>query len=362
MTVKQLLMRLAGMVMLSALPPVWSMGAVPQLVQKDSGVSVATLYTGYPAIFWLDNTQVVFLGFDGKTYRLSESGVKRPMFRVHTWNTETGEITVGAEASKMLCVHAGRIKYATYVLKGGRYAEEEMQWFAGNIGEEREADRALEGLTASDWETHWPTCQQVKQMPPLPTWTEGRSIKRLLPEHGFLDLGVLRGQEDEVKYYPLGAGKDEGIVMPFKKGRFSTVTIRFFPFKNAYLIESSHWAYVKPWPVDFPTKRLWWLHPDGRVEEYAVPHHTSYQFYYASNKGWVFKSNDTSREKVGEAGLYLVQGEQITRLVSAVVSNPAVSPDGCRIAYRHDPHDGSTGYDLISRITLRMIDLCEGGN
>jgi hypothetical protein len=49
-------------------------------------------------------------------------------------------------------------------------------------------------------------------------------------------------------------------------------------------------------------------------------------------------------------------------LIAGLLHSIAISPDGCRVAFVHDPYDGASLKDRRDRITVKAVDLCQGGN
>jgi hypothetical protein len=44
-----------------------------------------------------------------------------------------------------------------------------------------------------------------------------------------------------------------------------------------------------------------------------------------------------------------------------MLDSVSVSEDGCRVAFIHDPYDTIYGKDRLERITVKAINICEGG-
>ena len=63
------------------------------------------------------------------------------------------------------------------------------------------------------------TCLPVDALPPLPDWTRDRSIMRLRPEHGFLDLGPQRAPKNEPVRL-VRNGSDKAIEVPIRRREF----------------------------------------------------------------------------------------------------------------------------------------------
>lgn len=114
------------------------------------------------------------------------------------------------------------------------------------------------------------------------------------------------------------------------------------------------------------------LHPDGTIERYQIPNTYWYNKDTAraaiSKKGIVVVNEqvDVMHNQKGSSGAYLIRGDKVIRLNDWYVGNAiagnynitrgiAVSPDGCKIAYKH-----TDGLREKTVSTIEMINLCEG--
>jgi hypothetical protein len=116
------------------------------------------------------------------------------------------------------------------------------------------------------------------------------------------------------------------------------------------------------------------LYPDGHIErlpitdKYSLKNSTD--LIALTRRGMVVTNNSIW---VGalfpnklSSGAYLIRGEQVVRLVDWLVGNEragldnshrglAVSPDGCKLAFKH-----GEGERRKVKHTIKMIDLCQG--
>ena len=80
-------------------------------------------------------------------------------------------------------------------------------------------------------------CLPYDGLPALPEWTKDRSIVRLRPEHGFIDMGP----RNEMKNTPIRLFRPRAeapIELPIRRREFVQETVRYVPFKGAYFFES----------------------------------------------------------------------------------------------------------------------------
>lgn len=334
-----------------------------RFVVKDSGRQVAD----YSKLFWLDNERVLFQGLDGK-YVERKDGFRRPLFRLYVWNTRTNDIKEGQRIGGGLCYKDGFIRYWRWKLKGKEFPKE-SDWYAGTYGAEVRVKREA----TDPHQLNWDTCEPYSKLPPPPEWAQGLTIRWLKPEHGLLVLGSNNADEayknTPIRYCPEGQ-KERCVTMPF--GRREAAGFSWYAFKGAYLVWSQFFyvdpqhpygGYTRsPWPAH-TSRPLWWLYPDGRVRTMVLPRGPwtggGSIFFYPTRAGVLIRSHNLGRLGLGNAGIYLVNKNQIERLVSAYAEASAVSPDGCRFAYRHDPYDQHPRTARVDRITLRVIELCE---
>jgi hypothetical protein len=214
-----------------------------------------------------------------------------------------------------------------------------------------------------------------------PAWVvEGHATQPLLEEHGHLDWGSTLAH-DEVKNTPMifyPPSTKEGIQLPIGRREVWRYQIRHAGFRNAYFLfavsyvdkTTGHEDPVGVWPKGRPLP-VWWLTPDGKVTKIDLPYTPllnggSRGFYPTRTGVFAFFHGFGGKRPPGDigpgdAGGYLVQGEKMTKLISGHVRSVVVSPNGCKVVFVHDPSDTEFGKDRFDRITVKMIDVCQGG-
>jgi hypothetical protein len=165
-----------------------------------------------------------------------------------------------------------------------------------------------------------------------------RQLTREL-EHGEKIKNVVgpNGADQAVEFWPAGS---EGFVkLPFTWREIRGGYPHYAAYPGAYLFQGSSLRWDAP-----STSRVWLVWPDGRAEMIQMPRGPwgeSQPTYLPTKAGWLVQ--------LANHGLYLVKGQQVTKLVNADPKGTIVSPDGCRIASRFHRRGGN----------LWVIDLCK---
>jgi hypothetical protein len=167
-----------------------------------------------------------------------------------------------------------------------------------------------------------------------------------------------------VSYCPAGE-KALCIQLPIKQRE--SRGFDWVPFKRAYFVVGDYFQVDSrhpsggfnrsPWPkgISMPA---WWLYPDGRVEEIKLPAgHWLQTTVVPTATGF---ATINTYFTVGQAGVYLIRGNNVTRILEGFVEQLAVSPDGCKIAVNHDPKPLETNARNNEHVTLKVIELCQG--
>jgi hypothetical protein len=322
-------------------------------VVKDSGVTASE----YGEIYWIGKNELLFQETTNETRTRAIDGFRYRVKRVTSWNLQTGEIKRFQALDAQFCFHDGdvsstEVDYLTKDYKTKKY------WVThGKLGNavREEVDEA---------ELSKYVCRKRDDLL-LPDWTKGKFVWRLRPEDGFLVLGDEKGDRNTpVTYHPKGLL--DGVTMPFKRREFYFPEIKFFSFKGAYFIVGDYFVPVpnhpdggynkSPWPSRI-SRPVWWLYPDGRVEEMKVPsviRATSASFIFPAKTGIYIISPDYPYRD----GLYAVTGDRVKWVLKGFIENYAVSPNGCEIAVSHNPNFTGTP----ERGTLKVVEVCSERN
>lgn len=285
------------------------------------------------SVQWEDNQRVVFQGYD------AADGDGPSPKNISIWTVGRG-VEVYKHRVGWFCAKNSSIAYS---LKG-----DDTRRFYGVLGKESpmDAGRVLPS-----------TCQ------PLPENSDrDRHLMPLLPDHGFIDRGPIQGDplnNDPAVYYKTGAV--EGIRLPMGQREISAV--RYVPFQRAYFIQSEYIDPAtrkgrSPWPQ--PVMRpLWSMTSGGEIttQQLGAPWNQSAQFYPTA-AGLVAVGYDARVERPqwpDDAGLFLLAPDgAVTKLIGGQVTEVAVSPDGCSLAFFHV--EQATQRDSAK---LKALDLCD---
>jgi len=332
---------------------------------KDSGVPASS----DGAVIWLDNQRVLF-------YRLKvvekNEGITLESL---VWDAATGSVGPypPLQGTAKICVHGDFISYIR------RKPGTEKEWLLvyGKVHDGQIVEEQVRSLP-NQYQVHPFSCRYYDVPPP---WVvKGREIAPLLEEHGYLDWGPSVGSVDREEsskntpltlYHPGAAG---GVQLSIGRQQVRTYGLSYGPFRKAYLISSVRYRdpvtgvvqHVEgSWPKG-KSLPVWWLTPEGKTTEVEIPYapfmSRGYRQFLAVKEGIFVRSNALAvGGGAGDAGGYLVQEGTIRKLITGLLHNPAISPDGCKVAFVHDPYDTEFPKDRAGRITVKAIDLCEGG-
>ncbi|WP_148290768.1 hypothetical protein [Sulfuricella denitrificans] len=149
----------------------------------------------------------------------------------------------------------------------------------------------------------------------------------------------------------------ETVRLPVDERALTLESFRYFAWKKAYFVAPlwSRFRQESGPPACVPAA---WIYPaEGRVEEVCVPFDTANQsnavLFSPSRAGWLrMASARITAHGQKPGGLYLVKPNgQTEKLAETQMDSWNVSPDGCRVAFRHRKSD--TGpYELD------ILDLC----
>jgi hypothetical protein len=331
---------------------------------KDSGI-----YAEEADLVWLDNQRVLFHGHKGMEPSSDPNKILRLVDRgLYRWDTTTGALELydtfdkrsdGLLVKSSLCVHDGVL---TYVNRG--------MVITGKRGQETK--------TPFPKPAHWFNPHSCRYYDTKPFWVvEGHRTIPLLEEHGYLDLGSVSPPQPDpltlrfenpnpaISFYSVAAKKS--VTLPIGWQEVRGIRVEFAPYKNAYLISGlQYFDNVKhdlqpAWPDDVPIK-VWWLKPDGTVIKQEVPklpwsHGNAFRFFPARKGLYLSKQSPSGPEAFGAMGGYLIQGQEMKKVVAGALRRVAISPDGCTAAVVNDTYEKKP---VAERLRLQIIQLCQG--
>ncbi len=312
-------------------------------------------------LIWLDNTQVLVSGYKelipGPKGKAPKGYVDAG---IYVWDTEQGTARrePSLENAGRLCIQG---EYRSFIRRAPG-SEKKWEIVAGTPGNEEVR------LFPSKY---WFNPKSCRYYDSKPQWVQdGHRRVPLLDEHGYLDLGGSFGKVPNEEFFRnspgtfFQPGREPGFELSIGRRYVSSSRISYVPFKNAYFIWAS--AYIdektgretNPYPTG-SRHPIWWLTPDGQVTSGDIPVEPWMGASYGLHPTKVGLFVDTRSAKgfgrLGDAGGYLLQGRQKRKLIGGLLEKVAVSPDGCRIVFVHDPY---VKKPVVERLTLKVVDVC----
>ncbi|MCU0936641.1 MAG: hypothetical protein MUF66_11400 [Gammaproteobacteria bacterium] len=310
-------------------------------------------------MYWIDNDRVLFLG--GELIREGEhfGKYKQALMIFDVGKRESS--VYRSESRGNLCYSEGYVMYT---------AEEqgEKRRFAGEFGEEVHTPWLTKEQAAEipDARLNYLTCRVFDYGPYKKA---GKTVKPLRDGDGYLELGP--PVHDEWTYKTpirLVRGLD-GVTLDLPIERRQTYHVHYAPFRGDYFLmrfinqnATIEWSGKGCEPI-------WWLRSDGGNEQECLP----YLRILSLGLGHVVPWRDgvlfayhrgVGQLSPGDGGLYVWKRYGLPRRVLpgvlsyGAIGHPAVSPDGCRVAFGY-ARDMSQ--DKPPTRTLRVLELCEGG-
>jgi hypothetical protein len=307
---------------------------------------------------WIDNERVMFHGYDIGKMTQPGPGEGHPTAAegLFIWDTGKGTVTKywDIDGPTSLCVYHDTIAF------GQRIKGEQNAWIrtVGKIGQEQSVRS-----TGGDW-VNPISCAYSKRRPPEVTGQ--RILRHLREEHGYLDFGSAAKlsllETAKVLYYR--PGWKDPLYLPFATNRVLNL-FDYVEFEDAYLLQGRA---ITPDAVP-----LWLLRPDGTVTQLLEPKGKSWERigwvgYIWTKRGLLLISRTADGyAAAGKSGGYLLDGDNVKRLIVGLLDHVAVSPNGCKLAFGH-VLNSQAGADSAQALrkgkpgtrTLKMIDLCVG--
>lgn len=333
--------------------PQLAAGGEPRYPVLDSKFPAAEAKLG-----WIDNERVMFHGYDvGKmTQPGPGEGHSTAAEGLFIWDTVKGTVTKywDIDGPVPLCLFRGQIFFTRKV------KDKEDLWLAitGNFGKE---ERRL--VSQKLWINGF-SCRESAHKP---EWVKEDKHRRwgLLEEHGYLDFGepspgVPAKASPILLYQP---NKTQGLQLPFT-GEQIRLHVSYFEFDDSYLLEERRRT--------THAGSVWRLKPDGTVTRVLEPtgkvwERIGWGGVHLTRNGLFLVGGSAGYSATGTAGGYLLAKEDPQKLISGLVWNESVSPDGCKVAFVHVLHS-QAGADSAKSLregkpgsrTIKMIDLCKG--
>jgi hypothetical protein len=300
---------------------------------------------------WLDNDKVVFYSELGAKAHEGPSILDGGYY---VWDIAAGKLNKdpSLEGAAKLCVQGD---YVTFLRKA---PTDEKKWLVVTRVKGLET---VTPLVNAEWFNRF-SCRYYEQKP---QWDRGHASLPLLEEHGSLFFKDSRENNPIMFFSPTS---EKGVPLPIGTRQVWHNLVQYAPFKNAYLLYPI--AYIDPgtgkedpigpWPKGKPVP-MWWLTPDGKVTTEHIPYmpfmRGGSRGFYPTRAGIFITSHKTDDlGKPGDAGGYLAQASSVEKLITGLLENVSVSPDGCKVAFLHDPY---TTEPVSERVKVKVVSLCQ---
>ena len=333
----------------------------------DSGMTAST--KSGDNIYWMDNDRVIFVSYGPKPKTVEEQRQRKPS--IYIWDTRSNNIKKYADG-RQLCYHEGYIRYAgpdRLPVPSTKYFIPPL--YEGSMGKEvitnsHVFDKGLnKNRSGSKFQLNRYTCKHVERPASMgrKTWIP------LLEKHGALmeldTIPDIAEREQPVVYHR--ASDDKLIALNIKRGDIGSINPRYYmAYRDAYFFYEPAASGSKIQQTN--CIRYWWLSFDEKTEEgcqTVIPFNNLGMgvLLFPTKAGVLVYAGKISDYSAGTAGFYLVNENQEKKVIKGWVHAPALSNDGCKIAYAHTPflfaqHVGSPG-----ETRLKITNLCaNGGN
>jgi hypothetical protein len=279
----------------------------------------------------------------------------------YIWDTKANEIVTdpSLEGAMKLCV---RGDYSTFLRKSP--SDGKSLLVTRDKGQE-----TVSPLVNVEWFNRF-SCRYYRDKP---EWIiENHITLPLLDGHGFLDWFPSEGP-NYIRNQPLLFHPNSSldpIALPIGTREVWRIDVRYASFRNAYFLhpikyidpQTGNEEPIGPWPEGKPVT-VWWLVPDGTITTETIPYmrfmRGGSRDYFPTKAGiFIYTHKTNGLGKPGDAGGYLARNGLVTKLITGLLESVSVSPDGCRVAFVHDPYDTVHGIDRLNRINVKVINFC----
>ncbi|HOW54331.1 MAG TPA: hypothetical protein PLR60_06700 [Syntrophorhabdaceae bacterium] len=305
-------------------------------------------------VLWLDNDRVFFHSNE----RMAPAKSPR---RGVVWDTKKKTVSLSIflgdynESGNVVCVRDdGQVLFYKKDKDTGK-----RSYCLGSIdGESKEhplpnADMVMDARFDCDWVTR-------KKYVHLPAFHKLRGENYLeIVKYGKEDLSR-KWHPGKLLYHEREGAKP--VEMPFE-----TEAAGFSHYVAYSSILDAYVAYQYGNPVDPATGRYWILKRDGTFTGHAYPRTMPKQSIHALfpvRRGYLVHGSGGKRitySDSGDAGLYLMDGDQYQMLIKGNIHQIAISPDGCKVAFEHARSIEESSSRTRPYRTMKMVDLCKQG-
>jgi hypothetical protein len=304
---------------------------------------------------WLDNDTVVFYSEQRAQVKPGTQGPP-PVLEAgyYVWNTAKGSLIIDSSLEDVakVCVQGDVV---TFLRKS---PTDEKKWL---VVTRENGQETVTPLVKTEWFNRF-SCRYYEQKP---QWDRGYASLPLLEWHGSLLFKDSR-QNNPILFFP--PNNETGVPLPIGTRQVWHNLVQYAPFKNAYLLypiayvdpETGKEEPVGPWPKGKPVL-VWWLSPDGKVTTENIPYmpfmRGGSRGFFPTREGiFLFTHKTDGMWKPGDAGGYLTKNGNVIKLITGMLENVTVSPDGCNVAFLHDPYIPEP---VFERVKMKVINVCE---
>ncbi len=318
---------------------------------NEAGVRVIDLKdAAVSPLGWVDNETIVGVTRTDERYTRKD-GAEVQIVRVATINYRTGERRTYGKVSSEPCFTDG---YISYIFADD--ATGELFASFGELGKEN-IRKVTPGELTFD-RGPGGSCRPWSERPRVhpPPASERTELWFLWPPVGVLNCHGSSSILNRSTMASFHKSDDKrGVELPFscydvRRG------LRYYAFKGAHFATENE--LVNPWPAG-RDRRVYWLFPDGKVETIVLPYSMAIrESMVPTARGIIAFARP---HKLGEEyGVYLVTTDS-TKLILAGQATGVTSPDGCKVAVRHDAdHEARlAGSPMRSQVTGKILEVCK---
>jgi len=330
---------------------------------------------GYNEFHWIDENRVVFTGINTAAgAKASKVLPGRNFSGLYVWDLKENRIYRRNDLPRFdgYCARNG---YVGFVLERKDDHNSRVAYFKrlyGLWGQEKIEEIRMR----FDHRSLDQICRMAHQPREL---YEKISTIPLMPRHGYLAIGVWGGERKYSTEYKKMVPKpdketmnwrlynrEKGLDLELPFNRFHAISIKYFKFKNAYLIKRETgfapeaiqvWQKTNCWPI-------WWMYPDGATEKQCVPtgpwvEDEAFRGMPTQGGLVIFSKNPVeTKDGTPKRGIYLSKEKNIEKIMTGWADMGAsynMSPDGCKIAFGFSPtHKAARS----GPATVRILNMC----
>lgn len=304
---------------------------------------------------WLDNERVIFTSTESLTPG------KEP-YRVKVWDMSTGKIA-STDLESVRCARDGQVVYT-------KKDPSRNQWvyYRGSLENAREHPAPGPDMRMDEvYDCDWVPMENYNDKPlPHRFKLHGENYIEILEERTKLleyekrprdrrqekETGDL-GSKGTVVYHQ--NTNDPGRAMP----PYSWDGITYSEFLDAYVVGRNYYD-----PKEPETRSFSILQRNGNLKEIPYPKATlvGRNDVYPVEPGYLvlYNSGPITETNPGDRGLYLIQNEQVQRLIVGEMGHVSISPDGCKASFTH-ARNIKEALSPKFATTVKLINFCQGG-